>query len=132
MDKHQFHYGRSIFAYWANLSNKWGWFWSGWSGPEAWKNKYISTGFKALDLLQRTAFVWLTDVWHFAQFMMFTSYQIGLAWCLIKEGYMLGASSELIAGAVWVLILKAAHGIAFNPLFYKLLDGPAKATNTNS
>lgn len=129
MDKNNFHYQRSIFSKWAEKRTAWGEWWHSWSGPESWKNKYFPTGSKVVDFLQRTAFVAVTDLWHASQFLMFTAYQIAIAFCLIDRGYMLGVSKTWLACAIWVIILKALHGIIFNPTFHKLLERPAAEIN---
>jgi hypothetical protein len=128
MDKHQFHYERSVFAHWASKPGAWGDFWANWTGPESWRNKYEGFGIGWIDFLYRTAFVFITDLWHFSQFLHFTSYQVGFALCLNEWGPVLFGSA-LLNVITWVLILKTLHGLVFNPLFYKLLDRPAAKTN---
>jgi hypothetical protein len=129
MDKHQFHYGRSIFAYWAKKRTAWGDFWAAWSGPESWRNKHEGFGIAWIDLLWRTALVWLTDLWHAAQFGHFTAYQVGFALYLNEIGAVLWQGSTFLNVITWVLVLKAVHGLAFNPFFYWLLDKPQAKSN---
>ena len=127
MDKLQFHYDRSIFAKWAEGRGRWGIFWHDWAGPTSWKNKYVD-GSAFVQLVAKTALAWIFDAWHFSQMVMFTSYQLALSMCIVNEGVRI-TQSTFVDVLIFTAILKAVHGVVFNPLFHKLLDRQPKKTN---
>lgn len=113
MDKLQFHYGKSIFP--NNDTDK---FLGGgiqyWKPSISWKNKYKDWdgGDKRPKFLfAKTALVFLTDGWHFAQFLMLTCFS---AACVppVNVWWM---------WFVWFVGLRFCFSVGFTVFFDRLL-----------
>lgn len=89
-----------------------------WWGPieETWTNKYRFSGIARW--LFRGPLVFLTDGWHFFQFVMFTSYQVLIALLMPNLWVFIPRWANIIG---MVLLMKIIHGLIFEP-FYILLS----------
>lgn len=109
MDKVNFHYWNSVF-------NRPG-FWSKWAGPESWKNKNLFEN-PVLKFLLRGPLVFLTDLWHFSQMLVFTAYQIPIA--IQVPNYF--ALSNFWHFSLSMLVIKLIHGVVFEIFFAQILN----------
>jgi hypothetical protein len=113
MDVHAFRWEQSPFARLDRCSLL---YW--WCRKESWKNKHEMAGnSRLLKRLFSGPFVWITDVWHFAQFVMLTCFQF----CIILFVPLPGLISPAVDWFIWLLILKAVFGAPFD-LFFTFLS----------
>lgn len=117
MDIIQHKYSESIFSTWGQ---KWPWF-EWWAGEDSWQNKYdIPVKSDFLRKLLMGPLVWITDLWHFAQMIMFTSFQVAI----IYASYHLHMTLNSYSGFVifcYLVILKVGHGLIFELFYTKIL-----------
>ena len=111
MDWIQFRWRGSYLERRSRRPDKLGHWLAGWVSPEAWKNKHKFKG--ALRLLMSTWLVFLTDLWHFSQWLMFTALEVNIAlWSGLR-----------ITGSLWldllilVLAMKSIRGVCFELVF---------------
>lgn len=117
MDAHAFRWQTSVFARLDKCSLL---YW--WCRPDSWKNKHELAGNSALlRRLYAGPFVWITDVWHFSQFVMLTCFQIAL----IMYAPFPGLISSRWDWLLWLLILKGVYGATFD-LFFTFLSKSEK------
>jgi len=102
MDKLHSHYNKSIFK---NLNSKW------WNPSESWKNKWKngdpSQGEAYLG--SSTVFVFLTDAWHFFQFLFLTFMFLGVV-----------LYSPMVNWIIDFIIYHVAFGMVFELFFSKI------------
>lgn len=106
MDKIRFHWKKSIFS---NIKNPRV---LDWVSPKlSWDNKWKSVRAEKEKFPgSSTVFVWLTDLWHFAQFMMICCFilaalfyvpVLGMWWDFIIMYTIFGTTFELFYSKVW-------------------------------
>ena len=112
-------YEQSIFYSYSKEDHWMGRFLKMWIGPDSWKNKHSISKNVIITFLFKTVLVWLTDGWHFGQFIFFSCYQIlvanSLAEVIMFDYPFLNA--ELVNIFIWFLLIKLIHGMVFE-VFY--------------
>ena len=110
------------FRWFSSIFNRPG-FWQKFAGPDSWQNKYRISQNLIIQYLLKTVLVGFTDLWHFAQMICFTAYQIPIVWDMpiILEGY-----------PIWNFIIsltavKLIHWAVFETFFEKILKKKIKS-----
>ena len=122
MDKILFHWDRSIFK-----GSKWEW----WANPEIsyrnkWKNNSNCEGGEKFPG-SSTIFVWITDLWHFAQSFMITFCILGAIF--YGEGMVSLFETNWINSLLDLVIYKALFSLSFELWWSILLEKPPGETN---
>lgn len=122
MDKILFHWDRSIFK-----GSKWEW----WANPETsyrnkWKNGSNSLGGEKFPG-SSTIFVWITDLWHFAQSLMITFFLLGAIF--YGEGMVSIFETNWINSLLDLVIYKVLFSLSFELWWSILLEKPPGETN---
>lgn len=115
MDTLQFHYSGSVFAELPAEKQQY------WNPNLSWKNKYADWrgGDKSAAFpFSKTALVFLTDGWHFFQFVMLTMWSIAvvLAWCFPFKWQQKGDSQgiKFLFAAIMFVACKALFSVGFH------------------
>lgn len=101
MDTLNFWYHESLFEKWAGRPTGWGEFWRTWSGPRSWENKYLMSGHPIMSWLLQGPLVFLTDAWHFFQFVYLTVFQLSIGLLAPSPWWL------------WLIGLKVGMGLVF-------------------
>jgi len=109
MDTLQFHFHRSVFAYFTNSTY--------WDPTISWKNKYKlrDSRYGALFPGSTTIFVFITDAWHLMKFFRNIFLFLGLFFAC---QYVYG---DLASSVIAVITARVAYGIGFSAFMNLLL-----------
>lgn len=118
MDVMSFRWFLSIFPKLGRSPGKWGKFWSWWADMTSWSNKDEVS--EKWDWLFRGVLVGFMDLWHFAQMVMFTTYQAGLVY-LADLPPLLHPTPDFI---IYLAMMKVIHGVVFELFWKRVLINP--------
>ena len=121
MDLEAFKPSQTIWHGWAQHDTRWGRFWARWSGRDSWRNKYLEELSPWRQLLRKTLFVWVTDLWHLAQRVFHTCWQaIGALALALYLGW--GWWEVLICIGVQKLFFGVAFNLGYSFLFKRVTE----------